>query len=157
MDSLQLWVFRILCAATISGVLITLPLSESRKQLLRLCCGVFLMLTLLSGIPGLKLSEIPESILPQPGEIPLPVAEGEEMSADALRQLIIQETEAYILHKAAALEMDIRVDVFLAHGEYPVPESAVIQGTYTQEQKKSLSAIMEAELGIPEEDQRWIG
>ena len=79
------------------------------------------------------------------------------MSADAIRQLIIQETEAYILNKAGLLGMDIRADVELSEGEYPVPERAVIRGNWTDSQKSQLSAMLEAELGIPEEDQRWMG
>lgn len=157
MESLREWIFRILCAALISGILTAFPMGEGTKKLLRFVCGLFLTTTLLSGLPGVEVSQILDELLPETGEIPAPVAEGEEMSGAAIRQLIIQETEAYILHKATALGMDIRVDVFLSEGEFPVPEAVTIQGTCTEERKRSLTDWMEAELGIPEEDQRWMG
>lgn len=157
MEDLRLWIFRILCAALGCAVLTSLPLQESRKKLLRFLCGIFLTIVLFSGFPGVNLPELAGEILPDPSQFSAPAVSGEDMSMDAIRQLIIQETEAYILHKAAALGVDIRVDVTLSAGEFPVPESVVIRGACTDEQKALLTAMMAGELGVPEEGQRWLG
>lgn len=157
MDALRLWIFRMLCATLCCAVVTSLPLQESRKKIFRFLCGIFLTIVLLSGLPGVNLPELAKEILPDLSQLPAPAASGEEMSMDAIRQLIIQETEAYILHKAADIGVDIRVDVILSAGEFPVPESVVIQGTCADEQKALLSAMMAEELGVPEEEQRWMG
>lgn len=157
MDGLRQGIFRILCTAVVCSLAGSVANGTGLHRMVRFLSGILLTVSLLSILPGVEFSAIAEEILPQLDAPPAPVAEGEEMSGRAIAQFIIQETEAYILHKAAALGMDIRVDVYLSEGEFPVPEAAVIQGEYSDIQKQELSAMMEAELGITGEDQRWIG
>ena len=73
---------------------------------------------------------------------------------EALSAIIAEKTEAYIWDKANQLGLDCTVSVSTAPGEsgVPLPESAVIHGTYSGE----LARCMEEEVGIPAEKQIWL-
>ena len=73
---------------------------------------------------------------------------------ETLSAIIAEKTEAYIWDKADRLGLDCTVSVSTAPGEsgVPLPESAVIHGTYSGE----LARCMEEEVGIPAEKQIWL-
>ena len=73
---------------------------------------------------------------------------------ETLSAIIAEKTEAYIWDKANQLGLDCTVSVSTAPGEsgVPLPESAVIHGTYSGE----LARCMEEEVGIPAEIQIWL-
>ena len=73
---------------------------------------------------------------------------------ETLSAIIAEKTEAYIWDKANQLGLDCTVSVSTAPGEsgVPLPESAVIHGTYSGE----LARCMEEEVGIPAEKQIWL-
>ena len=78
------------------------------------------------------------------------------MAEKELHRSIKQELEAYILDKAAALDLKIRVNVKLDDHPLPGPESVVIEGTVPPYQKQVLEDILQSELGISKENQQWI-
>ena len=72
-------------------------------------------------------------------------------------QVIIEETESYILSKAASQDPGFSVEVILSDGEDPIPESVVISGSLTEAEKQNLQKVLEEELAIAKENQIWIG
>ena len=84
-------------------------------------------------------------------------AQGEKTAQEAMGTIIKEETEAYILDKAKALNPQVQVEVILDHSEIPVPHSVRIFGEPTREQREIMEEFLESELNIPKERQQWIG
>jgi hypothetical protein len=72
-----------------------------------------------------------------------------------MAKLIKQETEAYILDKAQSLGCALEADVTVGEGLYPVPESVLICGSISNQNRKLLEDILVKELGISKENQQW--
>lgn len=81
-------------------------------------------------------------------------AYGVELSKKAKKDLIINECEAYILKKAESLGLDIAVDVNI--DQTLIPVSVNIQGNASPHVQKTLSDIIENDLGILKENQVWV-
>ena len=84
------------------------------------------------------------------------VQRGESVAMETMTQLIKEETESYILGKAAALGQTISVDVRVGDGQPPVPMEVTICGSVTPYARKRLSTCLLQDLGIAEENQIWI-
>ena len=70
--------------------------------------------------------------------------------------IIEQESEAYILDKAKALEVTCQVEVVVAwEDEIPKPWSACVTGRWSQAQQEALAQVLEQELGIPRQRQNF--
>ena len=84
------------------------------------------------------------------------VAKGEEISQNALRQRIKQETEAYILDKAARLGLTLEVRVDLSDDDLPVPVGVTLRGAVSPAARAELEAMIRQDLGIGKEGQVWV-
>ena len=75
---------------------------------------------------------------------------------EVLKTLIAQKAGAYIVDKGQSLGCLCQVQVTVAEDDsgWPVPWSVVMTGSWTQEQKKALSAAAE-ELNIPAQRQSF--
>ena len=83
--------------------------------------------------------------------------EGRRLARQEKERVIIEETESYILSKAASQDPGFSVEVILSDGEDPIPESVVICGSLTEAEKQNLQKVLEEELAIAKENQIWIG
>ncbi len=82
---------------------------------------------------------------------------GSAAADEARREIIKAETEAYILDIASSYNLRLEVQVTLADGEVPVPESVYLAGDAAPAAKTRLQQKIARELGIPKERQLWIG
>jgi hypothetical protein len=83
-------------------------------------------------------------------------SEGAMEANETYRQRIMEQTEAYILDEAEALNCTLTVKVTLSNGELPIPEKATITGEVSPYAKQVLSSMMAKQLGIEREAQTWI-
>ena len=81
---------------------------------------------------------------------------GTQYAKEELRKVIKQQTEAYILTKAASMDLSIEVEVTLDENEPPAPKSVVIKGTVPPYAKSKLQTVITEDLGIAKENQTWI-
>ena len=70
-------------------------------------------------------------------------------------EIIKQRTEAYILDRASAMDAQIKVSVSL--GKDGIPKSVRITGRISPMNRSRLTDVIAADLGIPREQQEWIG
>lgn len=84
------------------------------------------------------------------------VASGEAVAAQAYRTSIIQQTQAYILDEAKALNCDLAVEVILSDEEIPVPAQVRIWGDVSPYARQTLTNLMTERLGIKREEQLWM-
>lgn len=123
--------------------------------ILKILCGIFLTVTVLSPWADLKIDNfriLPDGIRE---EAQSAVNAGKESTANAQKEIIKTKTEAYILDKATSLGIEAAVEVTLSSSDPPVPASVTICGSASPYAKARLRQYMTAELAIPEENQIW--
>lgn len=81
--------------------------------------------------------------------------DGVNISQSQLRSIISEKTCTYILEKASLYDCDIDVDVILSEESIPTPEQVQITGSASPYARTKLSQIIENDLGIPKEMQKW--
>lgn len=123
----------------------------------KLISGLFLVLTIIRPLADIRLEDLRFPISQIQSDGALAVTAGEADTRQALAAGIKQRVESYILDKAAALEADLAVEVILTASDPPVPAFVRIQGTASPYARAQLSKIISDELGIPKEEQQWIG
>ena len=149
------YILSITAVCILSGVLLSLFREGTVMQLLRMVCGILLIITVVTPLSRKTIPEIltlPDQWLSE-GEGA--AALGADMARTETRRCIQQQLEAYILDKAQALGADITPTVELDEENYP--ESVELQGDCSEAVRQKLSSVITNDLGIPEEDQTWTG
>ena len=80
-----------------------------------------------------------------------------EMSTGAMIAIIKEETEAYILDKAASLGVTLSVEVMVEDGNVPRLSGVQLSGQVSPYARQQLSTWISNDLGISKENQKWIG
>ena len=155
MQALGRYVAGLTAAALISGILLSMFPKGRMRSLIQLVCGIFLTVTALS--PGMEVS-LPD--LTQYTSEYLSTGEalsqlGENNAREETHQRIKDMLEAYILDKAAAAQAQITADVKLTSEGFP--ESVTLTGKLPETTQQQLEAMIANDLGIPKENQQWIG
>ncbi len=156
MNVLRQYVLSIVAASIISAVIMGFFQGGTTKQLLKILCGLFLAFSVIRPIQEFDINN-----LSLPGEAETREGEalasmGEELATEAMADIIKAETEAYILDKAAQLNLTLEVQVTVS-GEPPLPVSVQLTGPASPYGRQQLEALLSRELGIPKENQIWTG
>lgn len=122
----------------------------------KLITGLFMVFTVVSPLTGLSLSGIDIWTGEFTDTAALIASEGERYSAEAVAAVIKTRTEAYILDKALALELQLQVEVVLSEDDIPVPAMVRISGKASPYARAMLQQIIEEDLQIDKENQIWI-
>lgn len=155
MDALREYVLSIVAASVLCGILIRLTYNSGSAETIRMLCGLFLTIVFIQPIVG-KREQLWEATLPDFREQAEGVISEGRTSADSIRkEFIKQRVEAYILSRAGTIGADIQADITL--GEDCVPAHVRIAGRISPIYRSKLTQIIESELGIPREQQEWIG
>jgi hypothetical protein len=157
MDGLQQYVMSLIGAALICSVVKSLVGGASRfKEVTRVVCGVFMVITAISPLMVVKIPDFDSYIQPI-------FDTGWKISNDAVNaskaemvDIIKGETSAYILEKANSRNVDIDVEVGVDEGVL-VPTEVIIAGTVSPYDKALISKYIFETLNIPEDQQQWIG
>lgn len=158
MEEIRQYILSVAAAAILCAILRQcFPEKSMTASLLKLVSGIFLAFVVISPVKQVELGSLSVYF----GEFTLEgealAAEGENLSSEAMARIIKEQTEAYILDKAEALNADISVEVGLSGGNPPVPKSVRITGPVSPYAKSVLETLLAEELGIAKEDQSWTG
>ncbi len=126
-------------------------------KLCKLVCGVVMTIIALQPFSEISLSQITEKWRIEQNLGENYAFDGKQLSRDAMAEIIKSQTEAYILDKAAQLDIQITAEVALDDAEIPAPASVVIKGTVAPYSKARLQQIIAQDLKIAVEDQHWKG
>lgn len=155
MEALRQYVLSVVAAAMVCGIVTGLFPSGGGKQVVKLICGLFLAYTVLVPISGGSFSQMLDFPLGFGDEAAEAAAVGENLALDSMANIIKSETEAYILDKAAGLQAEVTVEVSL--NEENVPNSVTVSGAVSPYTRRQLQTIIESDLGIAKENQKWTG
>ena len=156
-ESLESWVRGLMAAGLFTAAVLTLAPGGRLGKTLRLICALLLLGVLLSPLGRLDYGAYAEELSRQRHLGTDLSARGEEAALTLLGSVIREQTEAYILDKAAGLGLHgLRVRVDLAYGEeVPYPWSAEVWLAEGPSGEQALGEILEGQLGIPPRRQVW--
>ena len=155
MEALRQYVISVTAAAVLCGIVIGLFPRGNSQRIAKLICGLFLAYTVLSPVSRVDFSQLPEFSLQCMDDAQAAVTAGENLARKSTAEIIKEETEAYILDKAADLHTSLTVEVTV--GEENLPAAVRISGEASPYARRRLQAVIESDLGISKENQQWIG
>ncbi len=121
----------------------------------KIVVGIFMVLTVLTPITKVRLSDLALLKLDISADAQQLVAEGEANAKKAMEESISAQIEAYILGKAAQYGVILEVEVRLSDDPIPVPVSVHLYGNISPYAKALLQNILRDDLGIEKENQIW--
>ena len=154
MDSLTAYVKTIAYGAILSGILLAVASDTENGPLIKLVCGIFLTIVALRPLSEVRLPDIPELMGSINEEAERTASYGEAIAGQAMADIIKQKTEAYILDKASAMGLALSAEITVWDG---MPEEVRLEGDFRDAERATLSDLISQELGIPKENQQWIG
>ena len=145
----------LICAVLISSILIKLAKSTVNVELIKLLCGLFLLLCFLSPLCKINFDTITEWSVSYTEDARISVEEGKNLASEMMLQCITEELETYILDTAEEMGLALAVEISLDQQGIPIAVS--LHGSAEANQKETIAHILEADLGIPKENQTWTG
>lgn len=156
MQFIAQYVLRITAAAAICAVLKSLlPGKDTASALLRMISGIFLAFTVIQPIRSVSLQDLPSITESYIASAEAVAGEGQQIAWEAMADIIMEQTRAYILDKAHQLGAELSVRVSLCE-DTGIPESVQLSGVIPPYAKLQLQRFIAKELGISEENQIWI-
>lgn len=158
MEALGKYILTVTAAAIFLGVLRSLTGKKGGiAALLQLIGGLFLTFTVISPVANIDLDLVFETPWDLAADGSAIAAQGQALSRDQLESIIKEQCESYILDKALTFQADLEVEVTLSQDEMPVPSAVRLRGSISPYAKNALQQWLQDEMGIPKEDQLWIG
>ena len=155
---MEKYIFSIILAACVVAIVTSL-LDEKTNQgvLLRMIGGLFLAFTVITPVLKLDFDDAIGIVEDYMAEADDAARHGEDLATDAMGEIIKEQTAAYILDKATSYGATVHVTVDISKDSVPVPLSVCLDGNVTPYAKWQLQRMLESDLGIPKENQQWIG
>ena len=157
MDFLRNWLIGITGAAIILALVDCIIPKGSVKQIGKLAGGLVMVVAILRPVLGLDYEILAGSLANYRYDV-RQYSAALDIENERLKKIIIEDrTGAYIHDKADELgiECSVTVQCRMNANEQFYPASVTVYGELTQEQKERLMRIIEAEVAIPEEMQRY--
>lgn len=156
MGDIRAYVLSVTAAAILCGLVnVLIGKTGTVAALTKLLTGVVLAAAVLRPLGGLAIGDLDAYLQSLDMDAQAAAAVGTEMTREAMAARIKEQTEAYILDKAASLQMDVTVEVILDDGDMPVPVGVILTGSASPYAKSTLESMISEELGIPKEEQKW--
>ena len=123
--------------------------------IIKLVSGLFLTFVIISPMTKLDFSRVNDYLEKFTLEGVEAAAAGENMAQEARGDIIMSNVQSYIMDKAGSLGAQLDVEVVLDQDNIPV--SVKLEGNISPYAKAKISGIITEDLGIPKEQQLWIG
>lgn len=157
MQAIRQYIISVTVAALICAVLIGLLGKKGTAAAVgKLLAGVFLSIAVISPLTDFRISDLTGYVDALSTDADDAVQTGTKAAQQALAEGIKSRSEAYILDKAAELNVQVTVEVRLTEDDPPVPCAVRIQGDVSPSAKAGLSRLIADDLGIAKEAQEWI-
>lgn len=159
MEVLKSWILAVTGIAMLSAAAVGICPDGPVKKIVKLICGLLMILVILKPVTGLFGDETFPDLEQYRIQAQQSVEESEWKTQGVLEDIIEEETAAYIVDKAACLGADCRAQVWCrVDGEgMTLPDRVEISGSLTDDQRQKLTEQIETELGIPAENQSYLG
>jgi len=158
MEALGRYILSVTAAAILLSILRTIHGKKgTNAALVKLVGGLFLTFTVIVPVVDVDTGSIFSISMDLTEQGSAIAACAAADSSKQLQGIIKQRCEAYILDKALTYGVHLDVDVSLTDEEIPVPASVCLQGSISPYTKAVFGQWLEQDMGIPKEQQLWIG
>lgn len=157
MSDIGSYIFTVAATALICGLVSGFFKNCGIYKLIRLICNLIVLLCVLSPLKKMDFNRIPDlsfSVYPEKNGF---IAEEIQKSSDWLAEVIKTKTETYIVDKAAEMGVTITAKVTLSNDSPPVPAAVEMIGSIAPYWKLRLEELIQEELNISKENQKWTG
>lgn len=154
MSWFRTYLMGVVSAAMVVALAQALTPEGAVKKIGRLVGGVVLLLAVMKPLIGLPVNE---KTVPVADWLTPPTQAEEDGGQEVLKELIAQQTGAYIEDKGHILGVNCTARVTVTEGEggWPQPWSVEVVGSWTGEGRSALEKTIEEELAIPAERQNF--
>ncbi len=151
MEWARQWLLGLVSAALLCALITALLPKTGAGRVGRLAAGLLMALAMLGPLTQVLPRSAAEEFRGLGDYIARREEELSQQRDETMKEVIQQETEAYILDKGAQLGAELSVSVTCRMGEEGVwlPEEAVIRGSLTEEQRSALTQWLDSQLAIP--------
>ena len=153
MENTKSYLFSVCAAAILCGIVLKItPPKGSSAVMIKMLCGIFVMITILSPIISLPDCDFQSYFTGLSGEAMSIVAHGKDNAQAEIDAVMQQRLESYIHEKANSLGVDLDVTITVKDG---VICSFCACGAISPYKKAQISDYVRDQLGIALEDQQW--
>lgn len=146
----------VIASATICFIAISLTDKKGViSQVIKMICGLFMIIAVVSPLRSFRFDNLNGYFNDITQRADDAVLYGESLAQEEMTAIIKEQVEAYILDKATAFRMDVRVEVGMSESNPPVPEKVMFKGNVSPYEKRRMEQIVSQELGIAKENQLW--
>lgn len=159
-EILAQWIKGIAAAALIGSVALIITPNGKVKNVLKVVCGLALLIAMISPFIGLSGGDVGLDISRYKAQADKIAGDAAQKAGEMNRAIIEDRCRAYIMDKAAALGIeDFGCEVLCRWSEeqFWYPYEARLSGKPTAQQKNLLTAYLESELGVSAQRQYWTG
>lgn len=143
----------LICTLT-CGIISQILMDTKRKKLVRMICGIVIGIAIFYPLTKVNLEKYMYFPDADWKDSDFYISAGEKLSLTEQEKCIKTYCETYILDKAKELDAEIAVEIVL--NEEKLPCFAQIQYGTDSKIQNELQRILETELGISKENQKWI-
>lgn len=125
-------------------------------KIIQTVTGVFMVITVFSPVLHFRIHDLENYFREFHFTAEDAVKNGTDMATDAMADIIKQQSESYILDKAASIGAKIDIEIKMSDTNPPVPKEVILSGNVSPYDKSVLQQYITVNFSIPEENQKWI-
>ena len=157
MDSIRQYLLSLVVSAIICAMAKSVTSEKTfTGAITRLIAGIIMTLTVLSPVMTINIADLPILTTDLTDEAAAAAAAGKEMASSEMNSIIIQQTQAYILDKAADFGAALEVEVLMPQDSSSLPIGVILNGNVSPYAKTQLQRIIAEDIQITKENQQWI-
>lgn len=156
MEDIRAYLLSVTGAAILCGIVTTLTGSKGMvAAVCKLVSGVVLAAAVIQPLASISVSDLRLYLREIELDGAAAAAAGTELTRESMAQCIKAETQAYILDKAAQLDLEVNVEVILTGDDPILPSAVILEGTASPYAKSALETVIREDLGIGKEALTW--
>ena len=150
------YLFSICVAAIISSVIKHLiGKNTANSKIIKMISGVFMAMAVLAPMVDFRLTDYKKYYNNFQLDAQSFTEIGESIGKEERNQIILEQTQAYIISEASRLGVAVDVRVSLSKGDPPVPESVDLSGNVSPYMKSRINELITQRLDVSEEKIQW--
>lgn len=155
-DAIRGYLLSIVAVCLLTALARSLIPEGGVRRVSSVVCALLLVLCALSPLLQLDIDAVAQSIARIQMENETLRTGVAVKNRELVSQIIKQNTQTYILDKAASMGLTLQAEVEMRDaGDYPYPYRVTLGGMCTEAQRQVLTRYIEENLAIPAERQAW--
>lgn len=156
MEAVRQYLMSVIAAAVICAIVRALTQNKgASSEIIKLICGVFIAITLISPWNKISISGIVNYIEDFSLDAENITSAASESAREEQNKIIKAQTEAYIQDKALSMGVQLQADITVSNLSPGLPQRVEITANASPYQRQQITGWIETDLGIPEDQQIW--